>query len=267
MIEFILENLFSMIADFSVEKIIELKNQYTNQHILSMTADQYVNTDYFKTEYRNVIAVIDKDKILAIDSKNIEPSSSVAQLVINLAPVFEDMLITDDASLRKDIITAIATQYISKRKLAISLFDILETQKKDTDAILEKIDSVDTKTLMIADSLQKREALRDRAIQSGIGRKMSQLVHCAAQYFISIVTKKPPQTVGDSTTELTQYMNSIRKCIDEDFPDIDVGFLKKPVSVIMNCYPSSRQLKHKKYFDLVAVFTPPPNTVRVSPLV
>ena len=59
MIDLIIENLFSVLVDMSVEKIVDLKKQYTNQRILYLTACQYVNTDFFKTEYRDVTAIVD----------------------------------------------------------------------------------------------------------------------------------------------------------------------------------------------------------------
>lgn len=257
MIEFLLENLFSMVADLSIEKIADLRKQYTNQKILYLTAEQYVNAEYFRSEYRDVIPVLEKDRILAIDSRDIEPSKSIQELCDNIKPVFDSMLITDKDTLKQDIITAIATQYRSKRELAISLFDILEQQKKDTDAILEKISTVDNQTLLITDSIQKREALKERAIRSGIGRKMEQLIYYAAQSFISIVTKKPAQSVGDAGTELEQILDCIRKQLEDDFPEIGIDFLLKPVSIIMpnpdgSIIPLQKEIETLQFLNLLS---------------
>ena len=52
MIDLILENLFSVVASMSVDRIIELKKQYNNQQILYMTTEQFIKTDGFRTEYR-----------------------------------------------------------------------------------------------------------------------------------------------------------------------------------------------------------------------
>lgn len=255
MIDLIIENLFSVLVDMSVEKIVDLKKQYTNQRILYLTACQYVNTDFFKTEYRDVTAIVDKDKVLSIASEDIEPSKTIEEVKENIRPVFDGMLITDNYSLKDCIITAIATQYRSKRNLAISLFDILEAQKKDTDAILEKIENVDTKTLLIADSVMKREALKKQAIKSGIGRKMEQLIYYAAQNYISIITKRPAQSQGVANTELQQYMDFIRDQIEADFPEIGADFLDKPISIIMpdpngSIMPLQKDVEVLQYLNL-----------------
>ena len=151
---------------------------------------------------------------------------------------------------------------ITKKKHIQELYDCIvtpekniEQQKKDTDAILQKISNVDTKTLLITDSLQRREALKERAIRSGIGRKMEQLIHYASQSFISIVTKKPAQSAGDAGTELEQYMNCIRKQLEDDFPEIGIDFLQKPVSIIMpnpdgSIIPLQKEIETLQFLNL-----------------
>lgn len=151
MIDFLIENLFSMIADMSVEKIKELRTQYSNQRILYMTAKQFFTADEFKREFRHVTTVLNEDAILAIPSDKLEVSRSIDELKDSIAPIFDSIVLTEDEPLKQRIIGIIAAQYRAKRNLSISLFDVIEEQRKDTEAIIDKISSVDKKALFIAD--------------------------------------------------------------------------------------------------------------------
>lgn len=232
MVEWLIENLFSFICSMSMEKIEELKKQYTNQHILYITAKQFVNTDGFKKEFPDVIPVINKDRILAISEEDIKPLKSVDELRSKLELVFDDMLITDNTSIKQSIIATIAAQYKAKQGLVVSLLDIIESQQEQTEEILSRIDDVDRKTLIIADSVQRKEALKEQAIKSGVGRKMEHLIQISCEGFISIVTKNPPTSTGLPTSLLKQYMDTIKKQIKDGFPCIGGNFYKKPISVI-----------------------------------
>ena len=254
MIEFLLENLFSIVADMSVEKIRQLRDQYTNQNILYMTICQYVNTDWFRTEHSDVTAALRKDKVLAIGSDDISPAKTVDEIADSIREVLGEMLVTDETSAKQNIITAIAAQYRSKSGLAIGLFDILEKQSRDTEEIIGRIEGVDKKTLLIADSVLKREALRERAIKSGIGMKMGQFINNTAQNYISIVTKEPPQTSNPSG-DFNQYMGSVRKLIKSDFPNITADFFKKPVQIMMldpngSLMPVFKDVETLQFLDL-----------------
>ena len=206
MIDFLIENLFSMIAEMSVERIKELRSQYTNQRILFMTAKQFFDADEFKREFQHVMTALNEDAVLAIPSEELEASKSIDEIKESITPVFENMIVTDDVSIKQRIIGIIATQYQSKRNLSISLFDVIEEQRKDTEAIIDKITDVDKKTLFIADSINKREALRTIAFQNGIQRKINRLISYAAQSYIMIVTKKPAQLIGNNTEFCTSYV-------------------------------------------------------------
>ena len=232
MIDYLVEKLFSVISDMSVEKIQELRNQYSNQRILYMTAKQFFATDEFKREFRHVTIALNEDAILAIPSKDLVASKLPNEIKDSIEPVFDSIIVTDDASVKQSIIGIIAVQYLSKRNISISLFDIIEEQRKDTEAIIDKISDVDKKTLFIADSINKREALRKEAFRNGIQRKISQLVTFAAQSFIMIVTKKPAQVIGNVTDFSASYINCVRKQIEDDFPDIDADFILKPIQSI-----------------------------------
>ena len=229
MFDFLIENLFSMIADMSVEKIKELRTQYSNQRILYMTAKQFFTADEFKREFRHVTTVLNEDAILAIPSDKLEASRPIDELIEAIAPIFDSMVITDDETLKQRVIGTIAAQYRSKRDLSISLFDVIEKQRKDTEAIIDKITSVDKKALFIADSIEKREALKMAAFQNGIDRKVDRLVMFAAQSFIMIVTKKPAEISSNDMDICTSYVNDVRKQMEDGFPDIDVDFIHKPI--------------------------------------
>lgn len=229
MIDFIIENVFSLIADMSVEKIKELRSQYSNQHILFMTAKQFFSTDEFKREFPDVTTVLNKDAILAIPSIELEVLKTVDEIKKSITPVFDSMVITDDSEVKHKIIHAIALQFRSKRNLTINLFEVIEEQRKDTEIILEKIRDVDKKSLYITDSIVKREALKEEAVKSGIGRKMAKLVGYAAQSYIMIVTKKPAQIIGKDTAFHTGYIQGVRKQIEDDLPGIDINFLHSPI--------------------------------------
>ncbi len=232
MIDILVENLFSMIADMSVEKIQELRSQYSNQRILYMTAKQFFAADDFKREFRHVTIALNEDEFLAIPSKELEASKSINEIKDSITHVFDSIIVTDDAFVKQRIIGIIAAQYLSKRNLSISLFDVIEKQRKDTESIIDKVSDVDKKALFIADSINKREALKNEAFQNGIQRKMSRLVTFAAQSFIMIVTKKPAQVIGNTTDFAASYVNSVRKQIEDDFPEIDADFICKPIQSI-----------------------------------
>lgn len=232
MIDFLIENLFSMIADMSVEKIKELRTQYSNQRILYMTAKQFFTADEFKREFRHVTTVLNEDAILAIPSDKLEVSRSIDELKDSIAPIFDSIVLTEDEPLKQRIIGIIAAQYRAKRNLSISLFDVIEEQRKDTEAIIDKISSVDKKALFIADSIEKREALKIAAFQNGINRKVERLVLFAAQSFIMIVTKKPAQISGSDMDICTSYVNGVRKQMEDGFPDIDATFIHIPIQGI-----------------------------------
>ena len=119
MIDFLVENLFSMITDMSVEKIRELRSQYSNQRILYMTAKQFFAADEFKREFHHVTIALNEDAILAIPSKELEASKSINEIKDSITNVFNSIIVTDDAFVKQRIIGIIAAQYLAKRNLSI----------------------------------------------------------------------------------------------------------------------------------------------------
>ena len=235
MIEFILENLYSIIANYPLDRLKELYNQYNNQRILLLTTEQFVKAPQFKKEFCDIDININKLDILSVDNEAIEPSKTVDEIFEALNPVLDSMIITDDVHTKEVIIRSIASQYLTKRQLTISLFDLLESQRRNTDDILRRLDEVDRKALLITDSIEQKNALRLKAIRNGIGWKMELMVKNLTSGLIHIVTQKGPQFTREEEEKYGKYLfrELLSREVENKFPGIEYDFAHQKVEVMI----------------------------------
>lgn len=234
MLDQIVDQLFSYAMSKSFEMLEEVKNQYTNQKILLTTISHFAKSSFYLTEFKTTIFHMDEEVILTINSDKISPTLSPKDISNNILPIIEQCFLTDDLESLQQISRNVAIQYISKHKLFVTLSDIAIAQRKQTDEILDNLDEIQKDINKLTKSIQRESAKKERALRSGLDLKIHHFIIEVAKGFLLITTKHSPQDTcaSGSNSELTQFMDDIKKQIDIQFPVVDSTFYQRPIEII-----------------------------------
>jgi len=131
------DGILGILANKSIEELKEFVNKNKRQKILLGCIKEIKNEN---SDNKNLEVNILSEEILNIGDEKISPDLSIEELKLNLNPLIEKCLKTDDEELFKEVSTKICESYMKKSRLSIELYHLLKKEEKNFEMIDKKLE-------------------------------------------------------------------------------------------------------------------------------
>lgn len=224
------DGVLDFIADTSSEEIKEIVDKNKHQKILGKTILKFVDSDYFKNEYRQIVFEYNKGMIYNLDDEVLNPIKTKKQIAESIYSVVKSVFSSDDDNVYDKLANDIASLYLQRAKVTIQLYDIINLQHQAitqiTDDISELREELRSKYRKELQFKYEKELLLKKELKNEV---ISTLNEINNNYLFMVLKKSAVlenvNEVGleaSIITKIEEVIDRIEEYVQDDFVNKDV---------------------------------------------
>lgn len=224
------DGVLDFIADTTSEEIKEIVDKNKYQKILGKAILKFVDSDYFKNEYRKIVFEYDKEMIYNISDEILNPIKTKKQIAEGIYSVVERVFLSSDDNVYDKLANDVASLYLQRAKVTIQLYDIINLQhealRQITDDISELKEEFRTKYRKELQFKYEKELLLKKELKNEV---ISTLDEINNNYLFMVLKESPTfekvNEIGIGSAmvnKIEEVIDRIEEYVQEDFGNKDV---------------------------------------------
>ncbi|MCM1235925.1 MAG: hypothetical protein NC489_38025, partial [Ruminococcus flavefaciens] len=233
----ITDEILDAVVGFSKQELQNFIDKNKKQKILMHCIKKFANSDFFKREYKDIVYILDEEKIMAVSDNELDVSLQKENLSKNIEKCVINCFVSDDDSHVSKITEIITEYYIQHANVTIGLYDIIKNQHIYYEDLGSSVSEV--KKLILENKqreqklLVEKESLLKKELDNEIRLYLSDIMN----KFLFFMCKESPQLDNPSRradfiiedlmcNKIEEIVYHIDNYVREDFCDIGVNIIQ-----------------------------------------